>query len=361
MKKNNKKVNKKGKRKIKKSFKFLIFLLILGFAGLGAYYIINGKGNIGNSIKEKVNEILEPEPELTVYDQKSNKRPIAVMIPHDTWGGAQSRQYGIQDAYMIYEIFAEGGITRLMAVFKDVDTEKIGPVRSSRSYYLDYAMESDAIYVHWGYSPSAQSDIPKYGINNINGLYEEGISIYRDWNYSAPNNGYTSIKSIYDRSEQKGYATTSDKWKVFNYSVDPVDLSKDTTYRAANMIKVFYTSSYSAKYTYDAENKYYLRFNNDNAHIDNAIKQQLHVKNILVLKINNSLISGDDKNRIDLHNIGSGSGYYITEGGMIDITWKKESRTAKTELFDSAGNKLVLNDGNTFIQIQPVNSSVTVE
>ena len=353
----------KKNRKMKKSFKILILLLIFGFGALGAYYALNGKGKkISENIKEKVEEIVEKkeEPKLQVYDANSNKRPIAVMIPHDTWGGAQDRQYGIQDAYIIYEIFAEGGITRLMALFKDVNTEKIGPIRSSRSYYLDYAMESDAIYVHWGYSPQAQADIPKYGINNINGLAEEGISVFRDSNYSAPNNGFTSIKSIYDRSEQKKYATTSDKWKLFDYSVEPLDLTKDETYKVANNVNVYYTGKYSAKYKYDADKKYYLRFNNDKAHIDNGTKEQLHVKNIIILKINNHLIAGDTKGRIDLENIGSGKGYYITDGGMIDITWKKDSRTSKTEYRDSKGNKLVLNDGNTFIQVQPVNSSVDV-
>ena len=355
-----KKVNKK--RKSKKKFKILIFLFILGFAALGAYYVLSGKRGVKEKVEDIVNKIEnKEEPKLQIVDEDSTVRSVAVMIPHDSWGGAQTRQYGIQDAYVIYEILAEGGITRLEAIFRDVNPEKIGPIRSSRSYYLDYAMEHDAIYVHWGWSPQAQSDISSYKINNINGIYEEGISIFRDSNYSAPNNGYTSMETIMKRAEQKGYATTSNKWKVFKYSISELDYSNDASYRSATNLVIGYSNSYSAKYTYDEEHKYYLRYNNDSAHIDNATGEQLHVKNILVLKINYSLISGDDKGRIDLKNIGEGNGYYITNGGVIDITWKKESRNSKTKYYDKEGNELLFNDGNIFVQVQPVNYSLTIE
>lgn len=355
------KKEKKKLTKVQKAVRVLIILLILGFAGLGAYFALGDKDQV-KEIKKKVQEVIKQEEpkKLTVYDEDSNSRPIAVMIPHDTWGGAQTRQYGIQDAYVIYEILAEGGITRLMAVFKDVNTAKIGPIRSSRAYYLDYAMEHDAIYVHWGWSPGAQSDISTYKINNLNGLYEENISIYRDKNYSAPNNGFTSIEKVQNRAEQKKYATTSDNWKVFNYSPDEVTYEKDTTYQSATDLTVKYSNSYSAKYTYDAENKYYLRFNNSKAHIDNATGEQLHVKNIIVLKINYSMIAGDEKGRIDLKNIGSGDGYYLTDGGAIEIKWQKDSRTSKTKYTTLDGKELVINDGNTFVQIQPVSYTLTI-
>ena len=101
-------------------------------------------------------------PTKTVQIFKGNDRPIAVMIDNhnDAWP-----QAGIQKAYMVYEIVVEGGETRLMALFKGTEIEKIGPVRSARHYFLDYAMENDAIYVHFGWSPQAQSDIKKYTIN----------------------------------------------------------------------------------------------------------------------------------------------------------------------------------------------------
>ena len=103
-------------------------------------------------------------------------RPIAVMI--DNHNGAWP-QAGLNQAYMVYEIIVEGGETRLMALFKGVTVDKIGPVRSSRHYFLDYAMENDAIYAHFGWSPQAKSDISKYSINNINGITESSSTFWR--------------------------------------------------------------------------------------------------------------------------------------------------------------------------------------
>ena len=111
--------------------------------------------------------IPEPIPEPTPIPQ-SDSRVIAVMIDNDN--GYARPHAGIEDAFLIYEAYIEGSATRMMALFKDVNTEKIGPVRSSRHYFLDYALENDAIYVHYGWSPRAQADIPALGVNNINGV-----------------------------------------------------------------------------------------------------------------------------------------------------------------------------------------------
>ena len=110
-------------------------------------------------------EELVDEPKIFSGDA----RPIAVMIDNEKGAWPQA---GLNDAYMIYEITVEGGETRFIAFFKGQDTAKIGPVRSSRHYFLDYVLEHDAIYVHFGWSPLAQSNIKTFGINNINGLYD---------------------------------------------------------------------------------------------------------------------------------------------------------------------------------------------
>jgi len=95
---------------------------------------------------------------------KPGIRPVAVMV--DNQGSRVLPQGGLDKAQVIYEIIVEGGITRLMPVFWGTVPEMIGPVRSSRHYFLDYVMENDAIYVHYGFSPQARKDISKFGINN---------------------------------------------------------------------------------------------------------------------------------------------------------------------------------------------------
>ena len=124
----------------------------------------------------------------------------------DAWPHA-----GIQDAYMVYEIIVEGGETRLMALFKGANLEKIGPVRSARHYFIDYAMENDAIYVHFGQSPQAQSDIKKYSINDINGISEDGTTFWRVKDKYAPHNAVTSSEKLLKSAQNKKYRTTSDE------------------------------------------------------------------------------------------------------------------------------------------------------
>ena len=99
-----------------------------------------------------------------------DSRPIAVMIDNEK--PAWQNHGGLNSAYMLYEFIIEGGETRIMAFFKNVMPDYIGPVRSARHYFLDYAMEHDAIFTHFGWSPKAQSDIKTLGINNINGIYD---------------------------------------------------------------------------------------------------------------------------------------------------------------------------------------------
>ena len=158
----------------KKGIKIFLVILLLIIIGIGAFLgwkYANSKKTIevNTNIAEQASEenTQEPEPEKTIQIFKGTDRPIACMIDNhsDAWP-----QFSISKAYTVYEIIVEGGETRLMAVFKGADADKVGPMRSSRHYFLDYALENDAIYAHIGWSPQAQSDIKKLGINNVNGL-----------------------------------------------------------------------------------------------------------------------------------------------------------------------------------------------
>ena len=168
-------INKENKKKKIFIFIALIILIICISGGILAYKVItenNRKNEISNNEenpKEPIVVELENEEEEKINIYQGNDRPIAFMI--DNHKSAQP-QAGLNDAYIVYEIIVEGGESRLMALFKGKNLDKIGPIRSSRHYFLDYAMENDAIYVHYGWSPQAQSDISTLGVNNINGISE---------------------------------------------------------------------------------------------------------------------------------------------------------------------------------------------
>ena len=155
---------RKKKKMSKKAKIILVVILLLIIGVLGCFLLTNDK-EIEKKIPKK-KKITKEEEQIKVVDLSSTERPIAVMINNNkaVWG----YQAGIQDAYITYEMIVEGGITRMMAVFKDKNTERIASVRSSRHYYLDYALENDAIYAHIGWSPRAESDIKTLNIPAVN-------------------------------------------------------------------------------------------------------------------------------------------------------------------------------------------------
>ena len=294
---------------------------------------------------------------------KGNDRPIAVMIDNHVDALPQA---GLNSAYLVYEMIVEGGETRLMALFKGVDLEKIGPVRSSRHYYLDYALENDAIYVHFGWSPKAQSDITALNVNNINGIAESTSSFWRatDKQHAYLHSVATSTDTILKIAERKGYATTSTQKSVLKYVGNEFDLESDND---ATKVTIPY-SKYNGKpynwvtYEYDDVTRRYVRYSRDEKQTDWATGETVTTKNIIIVKCRNwQLNDGENKDRQDLANVGTLNGYYITNGKAIEITAEKESRTSQTVYKDLQGNEIDVNDGNTFIQICPIDSEIVIE
>lgn len=352
-------------KKLTKKAKIIIGIVVLALFLLILIIIMNTLNKKNNSKiddQEPKNDIKEETPakKLQIMDLNSNSRSYAVMINNHS--SARAHHAGLQDAYLIYEIIVEGGLTRYMAVFKDQDTAKIGSVRSSRHYFLDYAMENDAIYVHWGWSPQAQSDITEYKINNINGLTWEGKYFYRDktLKVSSEHTGFTTMAMLKAGANRLGYRTTSTEKPLLNYEVDEIDTSSLSTIPATT-VTIKYSSSITDKYVYDEENKVYKRYVNNKEHVDDVTKKQYTFKNIITYQVANSSINGDDKGRQNIENIGKGTGYYVSNGVAVKINWEKTSRQSKTIYTYEDGTPLKVNDGNTFIQIQPKNQTLKIE
>lgn len=301
------------------------------------------------------------EPEIVPDDfyvmMQGDERPVAVMIDNDT--AAARPQIGLESAYMVYEIIVEGGSSRMMALFKKHDVEKVGPVRSSRHYFLDYALEHDAIYCHAGWSPKAQMDIRSLGVNNINGIQgEDGTVYWRDYTYDRTwHNLYTGVDKLFDKAKKdKDYRTTTDVKHTEYLKNDTVPEEGEDIFN----ISLPYSNHYRVSYEYDSENKVYKRFVNGGAHMSQT-DEQLTAKNIIIYQIYNfNLPDNDNVGRQDLKNIGSGTGYYVTNGKMIEINWEKTSREGRTVYTTTDGEELLLNPGNTFVQIIPQASTITL-
>lgn len=302
---------------------------------------------------EKIPEIVE---EKKVKTFTGNQRPIAVMI--DNVGSARP-QAGLNDAYLVYEIIVEGKQTRLMALYKNADLDKIGPIRSSRHYFLDYALENDAIYVHFGWSPQAKADINSLDVENINGMSESSKSFWRVKDKSSPHNVVTSTEKILEIAQREGYSTTSNQKSVLNYVADEVDLVEGIP---ATNITLPYSSAYKVTYKYNEETKKYTRGYNKTTQKDWVTKELVTTKNIIITFAKNSVLNdGTNKDRQNLSNIGILDGYYITNGKAIKIKCIKNSRTAQTIYKDLQGKRIDVNDSNTFIQIVPIDSKVIIQ
>ena len=357
-------MSKRKKRKLKK---LPLLILILIIAGVGYYFYKKSDGNILEKAKEKIKDIVPPvvEKKVQIVNLDSNSRPIAVMI--NNVGAAWKYQAGICDAYMVYSLLVEGGITREMALFKDArEDTKIMSIRSARHYYIDYVLENDAIYTHWGWSPYAESDIKKLKINNINGLYYEGSYFLRDkelrsQKVSLEHTGYITMESINKANEKFKYRTTTDTSVLLNYKPESVDYSKVEDVQNADHIEIKYSAYYTAKYDYDEKTKTYKKMQNKVVMEDYNDTCDLTYKNIITYQIPYSEIAGDKKGRLNATTTGEGKGYLITEGKAIPITWQKTSRESKTiyKLLD--GTDLIVNDGLTAIELQPKNQKLIIE
>lgn len=351
---------RRRKRKLKKKL-ILIFLFLLIILGIGCYALLNKE-----ELVENVNKAVDILPsdevkEIKIIDVNSDSRPIAVMINNHP--SARKVHTGLQEAYITYEIIVEGGYSRYMALYKDVNLDKIGSIRSSRHYFLDYVLENDAIYVHWGWSPEAERDIDEYGISNINGLTQEQYYFIRDNSLDVgyEHRGFTNSELINEAIDDMGYNTTTNKENLLNYSVDDIDLSKMDGVIPATEIYISYSGTTETEYKYDTENNVYLRYVNDVAHTDYVTKKQYTVKNIITYKVSNSTLTGDVKGRQDIDNVGSGEGYFITNGYAVPIKWSKKSRSAQTVYTYMDGTEIKVNDGNTYIQIQPSSQKLVIE
>lgn len=337
----------------------VLVILIIAFGGIMAYKITKDKKNNQTeetSANKEDNVLTAGVEEKKVKIFNGNDRPIAVMIDNHNQAWPQA---GLNKAYLVYEAIVEGGETRLMALFKGVTVDKIGPVRSSRHYFLDYAMENDAIYAHFGWSPQAQSDITKYSIDNINGITESESTFWRVKDKAAPHNAVTSTEALLKAAKSKGYKTTSDKKSVLNYTTDEVNLEDG---QGATSVTIPHSTLQTVKYEYDEQNQVYKRYARKKAQTDWDTGNGITTKNIIITFCDNyTLPDSEDKGRQGLKNTGTFDGYYITNGKAIKIKCIKEARNTQTKYQDLQGNEIKVNDGNTWINICPKDAKVVID
>ena len=198
-------------------------------------------------------------------------------------------------------------------------------------------------------------------------VYDTGKSRTDDSRYwrvnhkKAPHNAYTNIPSILSISEDKGYKVTSEKESVLNYVTEEVNLDSEDAI-VANTITIPYASSHKVKYEYNSETGRYTRWSKGKVMYDETTDEEITTKNLIITFAENyTLNDGENKGRQDVITVGELDGYYVTNGKAIPIKCIKENRKEQTTYQDLNGNEIKVNDGNTFVNVCPIDANVVIE
>lgn len=293
-------------------------------------------------------------------------RPAAIMLNNIYDALPQS---GIGNAEVVYEAPVEGGITRLMGIFEDYqDVERIGSVRSSREYYVYFAREFDAYYLHFGQAWYALELLWRDETLNLSGLEDAGkgegdLVYYRSDDFQAPHNVFTNYEMIqeglkfreYPREYSEEYMAQNGHYK---FAADDAPVLLENGAEASYVSPGYdYNNAY---FLYDEATGKYTRYQFDDTQIDGTTGSPLQYDNILIQYCSwTPQVDSDTYLNIDVLN--GGSGKYITRGKAIDVTWKKDGGTTEdpfaagnfnpTRYYDSEGNEITLNQGKTWVCI----------
>ena len=299
------------------------------------------------------------DSKVDIIDINSKSRPYAIAINNTPV--AVKVQTGLNKAYMVYEIPTEGNTSRLLALYKDIEEDlTIGTIRSSRHNFIDYALESDAIYVHYGWSHYAEDEEKSGVINYINGLFDKPFWRNNPEKLASEHTAYTSIAKLNQTVVNKNFKQESDNTILLNYNAEDVDLSTKQDAKIVSKVIIPYGGNPNVtSFVYDTNTKMYNRQENDISCIDYNTKEQINTKNIIIQKVNYSMCS--DNYYWDLKTIGTGEGYFITNGYAVPITWKKDSRAGKTKYYYKDGQEIQVSDGRTYIEIQTNSQKLTLE
>ncbi len=312
----------------------------------------NGEGNLTEVRSKLTGRVVDAEVGL--------KRPMAIMLNNIINACPQA---GIEEASVVYEAPVEGGLTRLLGIFEDYrDMEKIGSVRSCRDYYIDFAKEFDAIYVHYGQAVYAFDKLNAEDTNNISGLqYQEQAGaingycgediFYRTDDRPAPHNVYTSESQLETAMERKGYRTDYEEGFEghYQFAADGETIVPDEG--TATIIRPGYQVN-DPWFEYNAEQGFYNRFQYGEAQIDQNTGNQLACTNIIfqLCKWENY----DDNGYLKIDTQSGGTMYYFSKGGYQKGTWAKkdpEDPNSPAVYYDADGNVLTMNQGRTWVCI----------
>jgi len=296
---------------------------------------------------------------LPISPAAAKQHVIAVMIDDLSPARPQS---GFTSASVVWQAPAEGGIPRYMMMFQENVPKDIGPVRSSRYYYIAWAAEWKAVYVHAGGSPQAIQTLRAKGsgqwVYNIDQFRYSG-SFRRVTYRFAPHNLYSTGKQLRALAAHVK-ATKAPGPPVWRFAPDAPLAARPVGGR----IEVDYPDNHII-YKYDRASNTYIRYvSGGKKEVDASSKQVVAPKNVVIIKMKFGPLTSDPqtyKHRLEAQVTGSGTAYISTNGRTIKGTWRKKSITAPTLFYDSKGNPVTLTAGQTFVQVMKTTDPISIK
>lgn len=327
-----------------------------------------------------INGVLYSEEAAEVF---MNRRPLAIMINNHKDARPQT---GLPDADLIYEAVAEGGITRLLAIYHARDTEKIGPVRSARIYYIDWAAEFHAWYSHWGGAyidpndpqivnpvsggsyicdPTADSYayINEVYIASLDQMWLGDAAYWRDLSrdVALEHTGYTNTQKLWTEGPKKYPEpnwTEYHPFETWKFKDDAERSARPETQTVNLSFWEDYTN-YDVVWEYDPVENVYLRNQGGQPSVDGLTGEQIKAKTVIAQVTEESEVM-DKKSHLKYETIGSGDGFVFADGVASETTWYKPSVRARTTHKYTATNKEVnFNRGQIWVEIIPKKELIT--
>jgi Protein of unknown function (DUF3048) N-terminal domain/Protein of unknown function (DUF3048) C-terminal domain len=307
--------------------------------------------------------LLVPAPltGLLVTPQAAARHPIAVMIDDQVDARPQS---GLNSASVVWHAPAEGGIPRYMLVFQDTVPESVGPVRSAREYYVEWAAEWEAMYVHAGGSPQAIQTLAAKG--------------HGEWVYNADEFRWGGGRYLWrstDRFPPHNVYTDGQHLRALAKRLDALDKPEDGVWTFApdapfdqrprgGSIRVDYPYE-TVSYRYDNATNTYVRSidGSKKPQRDRADGDVVAPKNVVILRMAFGPLNDGhpQKHRLEAQNVGKGVAYLSTNGITVKGQWRKASPTAPTLLFGPDSKPITLTAGQTFVQVIPLNYTFSIK
>lgn len=277
-----------------------------------------------------------------------NTKPVVgVMIENSQEARPQS---GLSDAGVVFEAIAEGGITRFLALFQDTAPADIGPVRSARPYYLEWALGFDAAYAHVGGSPQALADIKNWNVRDLDQFFNAG-SYRRISSRAAPHNVYTSVDTLTQLAVSKGFNSSNYTGFVRQALTDKPAVKKNQTAApSARAIDLKMSGPlYNVRYDYNSQTKTYNRSEGGAPHMDANGNKQIS-PDVVVAMVVPYNIAGDGLHS-EYQAVGSGAVTIFQAGQVFAGNWSKADQRSQIKFTDAAGKPIPLNPGQTWVTV----------